>query len=75
MDIKGLRKKTDAELQKILKQQREQVRDLRFKVSAKQHKDVRELRDARKSVAQTLTILKEKQIVKEFNKSTKEKRI
>ena len=75
MDIKGLRKKSDAELQKILKQQREQVRDLRFKVSAKQHKDVRELRDARKSVAQTLTILKEKQIVKEFNKSTKEKRI
>ncbi|MCH7492458.1 50S ribosomal protein L29 [Patescibacteria group bacterium] len=75
MDIKGLRKKSDAELQKILKQQREQVRDLRFKVSAKQHKDVRELRDVRKSVAQTLTILKEKQIVKEFNKSTKEKRI
>ncbi|MFA5135123.1 MAG: 50S ribosomal protein L29 [Patescibacteria group bacterium] len=64
MDMKELRSKPAAELQKLIKAQREQLRDLRFKVAAKQHKDVRDLRDTRTSIAQILTVLKEKEYVK-----------
>lgn len=66
MDIIDLRKKSESELQQLLKQQRETVRDLRFKVTAKQHKDVRELREAKKSVARILTSIKEKKVLKSY---------
>ena len=60
MSIKDFRKKTDKELQKILSTKREQVREMRFSVSNKQLKNIRDLRKARKEIAQILTILKEK---------------
>lgn len=63
MEIKEIRQKAKAELEKLLKMTREQVRDLRFKISAKQHKDVRDLREAKRTVARILTVLKEKRIV------------
>ncbi len=66
MDITELRKKSEGELQQLLKQQRETVRDLRFKVTAKQHKDVRELREAKKAVARILTTLKEKRVLQAY---------
>jgi len=68
MEIKEFREKTEQELQKLLKLHREQVRDLRFKVAAKQHKDVRELRDEKRTVAKILTVLKEKQVVRSLGK-------
>ncbi len=72
MNIKECREKTEQELHKVLKLHREQVRDLRFKVAAKQHKDVRELRDEKRTVAQILTVLKEKQVLRSLGqKSTK----
>lgn len=71
MDIKELRKKSEAELDKFLQQQREVMRDLRFKVAAKQHKDVRNLRDVKHDIARILTVLKEKAVVKAFHESKK----
>ncbi|MFH1207384.1 MAG: 50S ribosomal protein L29 [Patescibacteria group bacterium] len=71
MDIKELRNKGENELTKLIKLQREQLRELRFKVSTKQHKDVRELRAARHLIARILTVLKEKSKVKEFQHQVK----
>lgn len=61
MIAKELREKSDGELRKMLQEERERVRELRFKVSQDQHKDVRELREARKLVARILTIMRAKQ--------------
>jgi len=63
MEIKELRQKSEIELQKLLKATREQVRDLRFKIAGKQHKDVRDLRYAKKTVAKIFTVLKERKIL------------
>ncbi len=75
MDIKELRKKSEQELLKFLKLKREQMRDLRFQVAAKQHKDVRDLRQIKKDIAQILTVLKEKKVVEEYQKINKAKKI
>lgn len=72
MKIKEIRKKSEGELQKLLKLQREIMRDLRFKIAAKQHKDVRDLRETKKIIAEILTVLKEKRILDEYKKSNKE---
>jgi len=74
MEIKEFREKTEQELQKLLKLHREQVRDLRFKVAAKQHKDVRELRDEKRTVAKILTVLKEKQVVRSLGQKLSKSR-
>lgn len=57
MDWKELQTKGESELQKLLKAQREKLRDLRFRVFARQLKDVRELRKTRKTIARILTVL------------------
>ncbi|MFA5052420.1 MAG: 50S ribosomal protein L29 [Patescibacteria group bacterium] len=71
MEIKELRQKGEEELRKLIKIQREQLREIRFKVSTKQYKDVRELRAVRHGIARILTVLKEKTKVKEFQKQVK----
>ncbi|MFA6194213.1 MAG: 50S ribosomal protein L29 [Patescibacteria group bacterium] len=60
MDFKELQTKSEAELQKILVQDREKLRELRFKDSNKQLKNVREIRTVKEQVAQVLTILNKK---------------
>lgn len=60
MDIKELRDKTDIELERLLAETREKVRGLRFRVAAKQLSTVREIREARKTVARILTLLKDR---------------
>lgn len=75
MDIKEIRKKAEQELLKFLKLKREQMRDLRFQIAAKQHKDVRDLRQIRKDIAQILTVLKEKKVVEEYQKINKAKKV
>jgi len=60
MELKELKEKTVEELQTLLKIWREQSRDLRFSVSSKQLKNIRESRNAKKTVAQILTLIKEK---------------
>lgn len=55
MEFKQLEKKTEAELQKLLGQERAKLYELRLKVSVNQLKDVREIREVRKNIAQILT--------------------
>ncbi len=64
MEIKDLRKKDTKDLQKLLLTKREQIRNMRFSVSNKQLKNIRNLRKDKKEIAQILTILKEKLINK-----------
>jgi large subunit ribosomal protein L29 len=68
MDLKELRQKAEGELQKLLAQHREELRDLRFKINSKQHKDVRDIRSTKKLIARILTVLKEKHVLKTFTK-------
>lgn len=57
MDIKELQTKSIAELQKMLAESRERLRDLRFKEANKQLKDIRAIRRERLLVARLLTLL------------------
>lgn len=57
MQIRDLKDKSEQELQTLLKQQREVLRDLRFRASHRQLKNVREIRGVRTGIAQILTIL------------------
>lgn len=57
MEFKELKTKTEAELQKILAESREKLRELRFKDANKQLKDIRQIRKVRETVSQVLTIL------------------
>lgn len=70
MKVAELRKKTEGELQTLLKLKRETLRDLRFRVASKQHKDVREILTTKRDIAQILTVLNEKKLVSEFKKSS-----
>ena len=54
-ELKG---KPASELARLLTETREELRELRFRVSADQHKDVRELREMRQRIARIMTILK-----------------
>jgi len=57
MDFKELTKKDQAELQKLLDLNREKLRDLRFKNSNKQLKNIREIRVVKELIAQILTLI------------------
>jgi len=57
MEIKELKNKSEAELQKLLAETRDKLRELRFKDANRQLKDVREIRIARKDIAQIMTFL------------------
>lgn len=59
MEIKELRTKSKKELTEILQNLRAKLRDLRFKVAAKQLKNIREVRAVKKQIAQILTVLQE----------------
>ncbi len=56
MDFTELKKKSPAELDELLATTQIQVRELRFRAGADQLKDVRELREAKKTVAKLLTL-------------------
>lgn len=60
MDFKELQTKSEAELHKILGLNREKIREMRFKDSNKQLKNVREIRTVKEQIAQVLTILNKK---------------
>lgn len=67
-NLKELRGKSKEELEKMLKAQREVVRDLRFKDSNRQLKNVRDLRKAKKEVARIFTVLNEQKDGKQERK-------
>ncbi|MEY4722597.1 MAG: Ribosomal protein [Candidatus Parcubacteria bacterium] len=56
MKIKELRDKTDQELDKLLAELRDTVRDLRFRIAARRLTDVRQVREAKKAIARVLTL-------------------
>jgi len=58
MKIAELRQKTKNELEKLLQDNREKVRQLRFNLVAGKVKNVRELRKIKKEIARILTLLK-----------------
>lgn len=60
MQIRELKAKSEKELKDLVVSQRELIRDLRFRASQRQLKNVRELREAKKLLAQVLTVLKQK---------------
>ncbi len=57
MEFKELKKKSESELQKLLAEQREKLREMRFKDANKQLKDVRQIRAVRTEIAQILTLI------------------
>ncbi len=60
MKVKELREKTEKELHLLLKEGREALQALRFRIAVKELKDVREVREKRQVVSRILTLLKEK---------------
>ena len=68
MNIKEIRGKSVKELNKLLFDQREKLRDLNFKLESKQTKSVRDIRKTKKSIAQILTVIKEKELNKDKKK-------
>lgn len=64
MEYKELIKKEEKDLQKLLEEYRDKLRDLRFKDANKQLKNVREIRSAKVVVANILTILNDRKKVK-----------
>jgi len=57
MEYKELIKKTVKELHNLLNESRDKLRDLRFKDANKQLKNIREIRQVRKTISQILTLI------------------
>ena len=60
MKANEIRQKSKSELQNILKENREKLRELRFDLASGKVKNVREIHKSRKDIARILTILKDK---------------
>jgi len=58
MKTTELQQKSKSELQKILSDNREKLRQLRFDLAAGKVKNVREVRKVKKDIARILTLLK-----------------
>jgi ribosomal protein L29 len=58
MDIIEIKSKSERELHELLAEKRNELRELRFKVSEKQLKNVSEVRKVRRTIAKILTVLK-----------------
>jgi len=59
-ELKELKLKSATELHKLLNSGREKLRELRFKASQNQLKNVREIRSIKKKVAKIMTLIKQK---------------
>ena len=59
MKINEIKQKSNTELQQILRDNRERLRQLRFDLMSGKVKNVREIRKNRKEIAQILTIIKQ----------------
>jgi ribosomal protein L29 len=59
-ELKELKSKPVTELQKLLASSREKLRDLRFKVSQNQLKNIREVRAIKKKISRILTLINQK---------------
>ena len=68
MRIKELRNKDEKSLKKMEAVLREKMRALRFDLQAGKVKNVKEVKQVRRTIAQILTIIKEKKYAKETTK-------
>ena len=59
MKLKELKEKSAGELEKMLREERENVRALRFAVATNQESKVRKIRASRKTIARILTLIKQ----------------
>jgi ribosomal protein L29 len=59
-ELKELKLKSVNELHKMLASNREKLRDLRFKVSQNQLKNIREMREVKKRISKILTLINQK---------------
>ena len=62
MEFKEFKNKPENELQKLLGESRDRLRDLRFKVASRQLKNVREVRKTKKTIARILSLLRKKSL-------------
>lgn len=62
MIMKGLEKKTDKELQKLLAEKRESLRGFRFDTTGTKIKNVKEGSNIKKDVARILTELRSREL-------------
>jgi 16S rRNA (guanine(527)-N(7))-methyltransferase RsmG len=60
-DVRKLKLKSDNELNTMLNDLRDKSRELKFKVAQRQLKNLRQIREVKMTIAQILTILKQKQ--------------
>jgi ribosomal protein L29 len=60
MEMKELSTKSEAELKTVLAEKKDKLRELRFKDSNKQLKNIREIRVAKADVARIMTLLNKK---------------
>ncbi|PLX20612.1 50S ribosomal protein L29 [Candidatus Parcubacteria bacterium] len=76
METKDLKKKKEGDLHQILAETRDKLRDLRFKDANKQLKNIREIREGKKTVARILTLLnlKKNSSTPEVKEETKEEK-
>ena len=58
MTIKELRQLSEIERIRLLQESRDKVRELRFKAARRELKNVREVRELKKTIARILTLLK-----------------
>lgn len=58
MNIQELRQLAEPELQKLLQETREKLREMRFKSARRELKNVRDVREAKRTIARILTLLK-----------------
>lgn len=59
MTTKELRQLSEKELERLLAESREKVRELRFRAARREIKNVREVRELKKTIARILTLNKE----------------
>jgi len=71
MKVEEIRKKTEKELHKLLAEQRDELREIRFKVASRQFKDYNKVDKIKKSISRILTIMKEKQLLANVPKESK----
>jgi len=57
MEMKEIKTKSQSELQRLLAEFRDKLRDLRFKDASKQLKKVRDIRKLREDIARIMTVL------------------
>jgi len=61
MKAPELRQKETGELEKLLRENREKLRELRFNLASGKVKNVKELHGLKKDIARILLVIKEKQ--------------